>query len=171
MLDFAVQEGTSYFTFNIPNSKCEDCGHIVKAPIHTCPKCGKENITWYTRIIGYLRPVTSFSKDRQIEASKRTYSKQIGDINEIRIGNILINPDDVSSIHLDMQSPIPTTNKERGFHKIQIIYKNGVVKNFTSAEIGMSYEDFIQTFSELMDKKETDRIFRLMAALKTINNE
>lgn len=89
----------------------------------------------------------------------------------IRIGNILINPDDVSSIHLDMQSPIPTTNKERGFHKIQIIYKNGVVKNFTSAEIGMSYEDFIQTFSELMDKKETDRIFRLMAALKTINNE
>ena len=82
LLDFAVQEGTSYFTFNIPNSKCEDCGHIVKAPIHTCPKCGKENITWYTRIIGYLRPVTSFSKDRQIEASKRTYSKQIGDINE-----------------------------------------------------------------------------------------
>ena len=77
LLDFAVQEGTSYFTFNIPNSKCEDCGHIVKAPITECPKCNSKNVTWYTRIIGYLRPVSSFSKDRQIEAAKRTYSKSI----------------------------------------------------------------------------------------------
>ena len=74
LIDFAIQEGTSYFTFNIPNSKCEDCNHIVKAPIEVCPKCGSKNITWYTRIIGYLRPITSFSRDRQIEASKRTYT-------------------------------------------------------------------------------------------------
>lgn len=73
LIDFAVQEGTSYFTFNIPNSKCEDCGHIVKAPINECPECGSKNITWYTRIIGYLRPISAFSKDRQIEAAKRTY--------------------------------------------------------------------------------------------------
>jgi ribonucleoside-triphosphate reductase len=77
LIDFAVQEGTNYFTFNIPNSKCEDCGHIVKAPIDTCPKCGSNNVTWYTRVIGYLRPVTAFSRDRQIEAAKRTYSKTI----------------------------------------------------------------------------------------------
>ena len=77
LIDFAVQEGTNYFTFNIPNSKCEDCGHIVKAPINTCPKCGSKDVTWYTRVIGYLRPVTAFSRDRQIEAAKRTYSKTI----------------------------------------------------------------------------------------------
>ena len=77
LIDFAIQEGTSYFTFNIPNSKCEDCGHIVKAPISKCPKCGKENITWYTRIIGYLRPIKAFGKDRQIEAKKRVYSKDV----------------------------------------------------------------------------------------------
>lgn len=77
LIDFAVQEGTSYFTFNIPNSKCEDCGHIVKASIDECPKCGSKDITWYTRIIGYLRPISAFSKDRQIEAAKRTYSKTI----------------------------------------------------------------------------------------------
>lgn len=75
LIEFAVKNGTNYFTFNIPNSKCEDCGHIVKAPINKCPKCDSKNITWYTRIIGYLRPVSAFSKDRQIEASKRTYSK------------------------------------------------------------------------------------------------
>jgi ribonucleoside-triphosphate reductase len=74
LIDFAIQEGTSYFTFNIPNSKCEECGHIVKAPIKTCPKCQSNNVTWYTRIIGYLRPVTAFSKDRKLEAEKRTYS-------------------------------------------------------------------------------------------------
>lgn len=77
LIDFAIKEGTSYFTFNIPNSKCEDCGHIVKAPIKVCPKCGSEHITWYTRIIGYLRPLTSFGKDRRIEAEKRTYSKEV----------------------------------------------------------------------------------------------
>lgn len=52
LIDFAIKEGTNYFTFNIPNSKCEDCGHIVKAPIKECPKCGSKNITWYTRVIG-----------------------------------------------------------------------------------------------------------------------
>lgn len=75
LIDFAVQEGTSYFTFNIPNSKCENCGHIVKAPIKECPKCGSQNVTWYTRIIGYLRPISAFSKERKLEAEKRTYSK------------------------------------------------------------------------------------------------
>ena len=74
LIDFAIKNGTNYFTFNIPNSKCEDCGHIVKKPINTCPKCGGKHITQYTRVIGYLRPVTSFSKDRQIEASKRVYN-------------------------------------------------------------------------------------------------
>ena len=73
LIDFAIQEGTSYFTFNIPNSKCEDCGYIVKAPITQCPKCNSNNVTWYTRIIGYLRPLTSFSKDRKLEADKRVY--------------------------------------------------------------------------------------------------
>ena len=74
LIDFAIKEGTSYFTFNIPNSKCEDCKYIVKAPIKVCPKCGSKHITQYTRIIGYLRPLTSFGKDRRIEAEKRTYS-------------------------------------------------------------------------------------------------
>lgn len=77
LIDFAIEQGTNYFTFNIPNSKCEDCKHIVKAPIKVCPKCGSEHITQYTRIIGYLRPITAFGKDRKIEAEKRTYSKNV----------------------------------------------------------------------------------------------
>lgn len=74
LIDFAIINGTNYFTFNIPNSKCNDCKHIVKAPIKVCPKCGSTNITSYTRIIGYLRPTTAFGEDRKIEEGKRVYS-------------------------------------------------------------------------------------------------
>lgn len=52
LIDFAIQEGTNYFTFNIPNSKCDDCGFITKHPICECPKCSGKNITQYTRVIG-----------------------------------------------------------------------------------------------------------------------
>ena len=77
LIDFAIVNGTNYFTFNIPNSKCDDCGYITKHPITECPKCHSKNITQYTRVIGYLRPIKSFGKDRQIEASKRVYSKGV----------------------------------------------------------------------------------------------
>lgn len=74
LIDFAIANGTNYFTFNIPNSKCDDCGYITKHPITECPKCHSNHITQYTRVIGYLRPIKSFGKDRQVEASHRTYS-------------------------------------------------------------------------------------------------
>ena len=77
LIDFAIANGTNYFTFNIPNSKCDDCGYITKHPITECPKCHSKNITQYTRVIGYLRPIKSFGKDRQIEANKRVYSKNV----------------------------------------------------------------------------------------------
>ena len=77
LIDFAIVNGTNYFTFNIPNSKCDECGYITKHPITECPKCHSKNITQYTRVIGYLRPIKSFGKDRQIEANKRVYSKDV----------------------------------------------------------------------------------------------
>ena len=75
LIDYAIKYGTSYFTFNIPNSQCDDCGFISKQKLHKCPKCGSEKITWWTRIIGYLRPISAFSKGRQVEASRRVYGK------------------------------------------------------------------------------------------------
>jgi ribonucleoside-triphosphate reductase len=80
LIDFAIVNGTNYFTFNIPNSKCDDCGYITKHPITECPKCHSNHITQYTRVIGYLRPIKSFGKDRQVEASHRTYSDGRGEI-------------------------------------------------------------------------------------------
>ena len=76
LIDFAVKNGTSYFTFNIPNSQCDDCGYISKFPIHECPKCGGKHITWWTRVIGFLRPIKFFDKERYKEALTRVYSKK-----------------------------------------------------------------------------------------------
>lgn len=75
LIDFAIEQGTSYFTFNIPNSKCDKCGYITKHPICKCPKCGSEDITQYTRVIGYIRPIKAFGNDRQVEAANRVYGK------------------------------------------------------------------------------------------------
>lgn len=75
LIDYAIEQGTSYFTFNIPNSECNDCHFITKRPIKECPKCGSNNITWWTRIIGYLRPISAFSAARQQEAARRWYNK------------------------------------------------------------------------------------------------
>ena len=75
LIDFAIEQGTNYFTFNIPISECKNCGHVVNAPIDKCPKCGSENIDYWTRIIGYLRPVSAFSNPRKIEQKHRTYAK------------------------------------------------------------------------------------------------
>ena len=73
MLNNAIKVGCSYFTYNIPNTLCSDCGNISKHYLKNCPKCGSSNISFVTRIIGYLKLVTSFSEARQKEESERYY--------------------------------------------------------------------------------------------------
>lgn len=86
----------------------------------------------------------------------------------IKVGKILINPEDISSVHEDIRYEANT--KLRGIQYIQIIYKSGVVKNITSQEIGMSYNAFIEELMKLKEKDEDNRIFRFMAAIKSMNN-
>lgn len=77
LINIGVKEGCNYFTFNIPMSECKDCNHVINAPVKECPKCKSTNIDWWIRIIGFLRPVSSYSKARQIEANKRYYHGKI----------------------------------------------------------------------------------------------
>ena len=74
LLEVAAKEGCNYFTFNIPNTVCNECGHIDKHHLKKCPKCGSENLDYLTRIIGYLKRVSNFSAERQKEAQKRFYA-------------------------------------------------------------------------------------------------
>lgn len=74
LLRVASECGCSYFTFNCKNTVCNDCGFISKHTLDECPKCGSKNIDYLTRIIGYLKRVSSFNESRQIEESMRSYT-------------------------------------------------------------------------------------------------
>ncbi len=74
LLKVAAQEGCNYFTFNIPNTVCNDCGHIDKRYLKECPHCHSKNVDYMTRIIGYLKRVSNFSQARQEEAARRYYA-------------------------------------------------------------------------------------------------
>ena len=78
LMDVAVRAGCSYFTFNIPNTICNDCGHIDKRMLRECPECKSKNLDYATRIIGYLKRVSNFSEARQEEAARRFYGKMSG---------------------------------------------------------------------------------------------
>ena len=77
LMKVAAKEGCNYITFNIPNTVCNDCGHITKHNLDHCPACGSKNVDYLTRIIGYLKRISNFSKARQEEAGRRYYAKGI----------------------------------------------------------------------------------------------
>ncbi len=76
LLRVAAYEGCNYFTYNIPNTICNDCGHIDKRYLKECPKCHSKNIDYLTRIIGYMKRISNFSAPRKEEAARRYYIKE-----------------------------------------------------------------------------------------------
>lgn len=80
LLRIAATEGCNYFTFNIPNTVCNDCGHIDKRYMKDCPVCHSANLDYLTRVIGYLKRVSNFSAARQKEAARRHYENAVNEI-------------------------------------------------------------------------------------------
>lgn len=74
ILKYAAECGCQYFTFNIPNSECEECGWIGKAPVKKCPRCSSERISLWDRVIGYLTKIKNWSSPRQQEQKTRVYT-------------------------------------------------------------------------------------------------
>lgn len=74
LMDVAVDAGCNYFTYNIPNTICNECGYISKHMLNECPKCHSHDLDYATRIIGYLKRISNFSEVRQREAARRHYS-------------------------------------------------------------------------------------------------
>ena len=79
LLRVAAVEGCNYFTFNIPNTVCNDCGHIDKRYLKECPVCHSKNLDYLTRVIGYMKRVSSFSEARQEEEHRRYYANATHD--------------------------------------------------------------------------------------------
>lgn len=75
LIEIAVKTGCNYFCINVKVTICEDCGHVNKQTKHSCVKCGSGNISYATRIIGYLKKINSWSEQRKVEEKGRFYHK------------------------------------------------------------------------------------------------
>lgn len=75
LLNVAAKLGTNYWTINVRNTVCNECGYISKHTHENCIKCGSDNVDYATRIIGYLKRVSKFSEARQKEEHRRYYSE------------------------------------------------------------------------------------------------
>lgn len=71
----AIVAGVQYFCWNVKSTICNDCGFIDKRTRQCCDRCGSHDVDGATRVIGYLKRVSNFSKARQEEHSRRSYSQ------------------------------------------------------------------------------------------------
>lgn len=81
MLNKIAAAGVIYFAFNTRINECKNHHGFVGTDI--CPVCGEPVFDTYQRIVGFLEPVRSYSKDRKREFNTRqwyTYAEMKGDM-------------------------------------------------------------------------------------------
>ncbi len=76
MLNIAAHTGCNYFCVNVKITICNECEHVDKRTLDTCSQCASMNIDYGTRVIGYLKRVSSFSQGRRKEHNLRHYHCQ-----------------------------------------------------------------------------------------------
>lgn len=76
LIEAAGRLGVNYWTFNCLVTICNKCGFINVNTENHCIKCDSTDVDYGTRVIGYLKRISSYSKDRMIEAGKRYYNKK-----------------------------------------------------------------------------------------------
>lgn len=70
LLNYIADEGVVYFAFCTRISACEK-NHGFYG--NKCPICGGDKVTTYQRIVGFLTPETTYSKERKAEFSMRDW--------------------------------------------------------------------------------------------------
>lgn len=70
LLNHIAKSGVIYFAYNCKISVCED-EHAFFSP--KCPKCGKDVADTYSRVVGFLVPVSAYSKERKQEFEQRKW--------------------------------------------------------------------------------------------------
>lgn len=75
LFNVAATTGCNYFCINVKITICNACEAIDKRSLTQCSSCGSDNVDHGTRVIGYLKRVSSFSSGRQKEHGLRHYHK------------------------------------------------------------------------------------------------
>lgn len=70
LLNYIADEGVQYFAFNLKISSCKN-NHGYYGDI--CPHCGEKTETTYQRIVGFLTPEKTYSKERKAEFKMRDW--------------------------------------------------------------------------------------------------
>lgn len=70
LLNYVADQGVVYFAFCLRISTCEN-NHGFYG--NTCPYCGKPIKTTWQRIVGFLTPEVTYSKERKAEFAKRDW--------------------------------------------------------------------------------------------------
>ena len=70
LLNYVADEGVQYFAFNLRISACK---HNHGFYGNTCPICGEPVATTYQRIVGFLVPTNTYSKERKEEFAMRDW--------------------------------------------------------------------------------------------------
>lgn len=76
LFSVAAKVGCNYFCINVKISICNCCDYIDKRTVQACPSCDSVDLDYATRVIGYLKRVSSFSSARQKEHALRYYHRQ-----------------------------------------------------------------------------------------------
>lgn len=75
IIQLAAQSGCNYFCINVKSTICNSCDYIDKKTVAYCHECGSLNIDYATRVIGYLKRISSFSAGRRKEHAHRAYHR------------------------------------------------------------------------------------------------
>lgn len=71
LIDYAAKTENVYFAVNYMFSCCPDCGTISHThDVSHCPKCGNTHLEKFTRVVGFVTPLATWSSARLAE--KRT---------------------------------------------------------------------------------------------------
>lgn len=81
IISYAVKSGCEHFAINYNFCLCKNKHISVAGPSEKCPICGDPIVDQYTRIIGYLTPVSSWNKVRRKEHKQRVFKKN-GELEE-----------------------------------------------------------------------------------------
>jgi ribonucleoside-triphosphate reductase len=80
LIEYAVKCGCEHFAINY--NFCHFCqcknNHItISGPSEKCPICGDKIVEEYTRVVGYLTPVSAWNKGRRKEHKNRVFKKAV----------------------------------------------------------------------------------------------
>lgn len=76
LIECAIKHGCEHFAINYNYCCCENKHTTISGQVSVCPICSGKIIEQYTRVVGYLTPVSSWNKGRRKEHSKRIFKKE-----------------------------------------------------------------------------------------------